>query len=54
MHLSLSPSVAAVPEGVVGGEAEVGERSSECGRLAQRPATLAIKLYVISMSLVDN
>lgn len=30
----LASSMAAVPEGVVGGEAEVGERSSECGRLA--------------------
>lgn len=29
-----SPSITAVPEGVVGGEAEVGERSPECGRLA--------------------
>ena len=29
-----SPSITAMPEGVVGGEAEVGEQSSECGRLA--------------------
>lgn len=32
MHLS--PSVVSLPEGVVGGETEVGERSLECGRLA--------------------
>lgn len=29
-----SPCITAVPEVVVGGEAEVGERSSQCGRLA--------------------
>ncbi len=31
-----------------------GSRAQCVGRLEEQPATLAIKLHVISMSLVDN